>query len=176
MKKALLKLDSYGIKFDDSFAEVGELALWTLYLVAILRVSTQPTAAQKRAGWIALVSAVIGEEVVNSSIKTLLARERPYQYQASAPRIWGHPLMNDRSMPSGHAGRSAALAAVALQGQTSPELVALVLALVAVSSSARVVGGYHHWSDVLVGAINGAAVGVAASYTAQQAVDGGGLE
>jgi undecaprenyl-diphosphatase len=92
--------------------------------------------------------------VVNGLMKTAIPRERPpllddAAYEVRRPRT--------KSFPSGHA--SSACLAATLLSEAVPPLKAVWWPLAAVVSASRIHNRMHHPSDVVAGALIGAAMG-----------------
>ncbi len=100
-------------------------------------------------------SVLLGVEsaLVNGAIKSLFRRERP---TADTPRPHRLRTPKTSSFPSGHA--SAGFMAASLLSRGAPSSVLLHLTAAAVATS-RVHVKIHHPSDVVAGAILGAALG-----------------
>ncbi len=105
------------------------------------------------------LSAALGVEsaLVNGPIKSLFRRGRPVVDQADRPHNLRQPRTS--SFPSGHAS-SATMAAILL-GENSRWAPAYAATAVIVATS-RIHVRIHHGSDVIGGAVIGAALGVAA--------------
>ncbi len=90
--------------------------------------------------------------------KVLVARERPVMYTAGAASV-ARLRDNRRSMPSGHAALAVALAVShALQREHASGVGRVAVPLLSLQVSAfRVAAGRHFPSDVLIGAVIGAA-------------------
>lgn len=101
------------------------------------------------------LSAVLGVEslVVNQGIKRLFGRVRPRRLAAGSRHI-RRPLTS--SFPSGHASAAMTAAAVLARGSRLGPAYYLVGAVVATS---RIHVQMHHASDVVAGALTGAALG-----------------
>jgi undecaprenyl-diphosphatase len=98
--------------------------------------------------------------LVNGIIKRSIKRERPPLLDAAAYEV---RRPKTQSFPSGHAS-SAALAAVLLS-DAMPGLKPLWIVLAATVAASRVHNRMHHPSDVIAGAVLGAAIGLAAKRT-----------
>lgn len=103
------------------------------------------------------LSALMGVEslTVNQGIKPFFKRRRPTErgdarFRMRTPRT--------SSFPSGHAS-SAFFASVVLAGWTTAAATALWFAFAVVIAASRVATRIHHFSDVAVGALVGAALG-----------------
>ena len=95
--------------------------------------------------------------LVNQGLKRLFRRVRPEVLEPRPHRL-RTPLTT--SFPSGHA--SSAMLAAALLSDDSPRLRPLWYGAAAVVASSRIHVRIHHGSDVVAGAVVGAALGVAA--------------
>ncbi len=106
---------------------------------------------------------------LNQSVKFLVGRERPFVHALpeSEKRATAVPADNDLSFYSGHTAFPFALAVAAGTVATqrgyrlAPAIWASGLALASVSGYLRIAADKHYLSDVLTGAVLGAAVGVA---------------
>lgn len=140
-----------------AFYVASELGNWSLvwHLTGVTRavINGDRTKAAIR------LSATLGIEslVVNQGIKRLFKRERPV-FAGVRPHKLRRPVTS--SFPSGHA--SAAACAVVLLIDEQPELAPLFLAMAAVVSMSRIHVRVHHASDVVGGAVMGAALGLVA--------------
>jgi undecaprenyl-diphosphatase len=106
-------------------------------------------------------SAALGVEavLVNQVLKRIFDRSRPMRAQ---PYPHPHPLRRPRtsSFPSGHAS-AAAFSAVLLSARR-PRLAPAYAVIAVVVAGSRVYVGDHHASDVVAGAVVGAALGAVA--------------
>jgi membrane-associated phospholipid phosphatase len=102
------------------------------------------------------LSVTLGAEsaIVNGAIKSLINRERPDQPQH--PHGLRQPVTS--SFPSGHASAAACAVELLSEGRPLPARVAWGALGFGVASS-RVYVGMHHVSDVIAGAVVGAAIG-----------------
>lgn len=112
---------------------------------------------------------------LNAATKYLVARPRPYVYNED-PLVEAYARGQDRdsrlSFYSGHAATSfaAAVAGAYLFSQSSADPTARTavwatgLALAGATSNLRVRGGKHFYSDVLIGSVVGAGVGLAVPW------------
>lgn len=105
------------------------------------------------------LSAALGVEslLVNQGIKRLFRRERP-AHDGERPHSLRQPTTS--SFPSGHA--SAACCAAILLTDRQPGLRPLWWTMAALVSTSRIHVRIHHASDVVGGAIVGAAIGLGA--------------
>jgi membrane-associated phospholipid phosphatase len=115
---------------------------------------------KRRPAQVVLLAASLGVEslVVNQGVKRLFSRDRP--------TTTGHEHLVVRkprtsSFPSGHAS-SAVFAATLLTGWDGKRWGALWFTIAAVVGTSRAYVRIHHASDVVAGAMCGAALGVAA--------------
>ena len=107
---------------------------------------------------IAMLAAEGVSSIVDGALKNAIGRQRPPLVD---PRV--HPLIplpHDPSMPSGHA--MMAFAGATLLALVAPRLRWAFLALAAGVALSRVYLGVHFPSDVMVGAVIGAAIGALA--------------
>jgi undecaprenyl-diphosphatase len=138
-----------------SLSELGDFSLiWHTIAVGIAAVGDDH---DERVA-VRLSSALGVESVlVNGVLKGIVRRERP-----SGPADRPHQLRRPRtsSFPSGHAS-AAACAAVLLTDGAGPAASAAWIALAVAVAASRVHVQIHHASDVVGGALVGAAVGAA---------------
>ncbi len=109
---------------------------------------------------IALIAAIEAASFADRALKSAIGRARPF---VGDPRV--HPsigLPHDPSMPSGHAMN--AFAGAVLLAMAVPRARGPLLGLAALIALSRVYLGVHFPSDVIAGAILGAAVGAAAAW------------
>ena len=109
---------------------------------------------------VALVAAVEAAAIADGVLKSAIGRERP---PLADPKV--HPLIplpHDPSMPSGHA--MMAFAGAVVLAAVLPRMRWPLLALAAGVGLSRVYLGVHYPSDVLAGALLGAAIGAAAVW------------
>jgi len=104
-------------------------------------------------------------ELSSVLIKSLTERARPPLADPGVQALVSLP--DSTSFPSGHA--ATAFAAATAVGAFHPRLRAPLLALAALVALSRVYLGVHFWSDVLVGSLLGAAIGLAAARLVQRA-------
>lgn len=97
-------------------------------------------------------------------LKELTDRPRPPLADPTVHALIGIP--DSSSFPSGHA--ATAFAAATAVGLLHPRLRAPLLALAGIVAFSRVYLGVHYLSDVVVGGVLGAAVGLAAAFVAQR--------
>ena len=138
-------------------ANHGEI--WILLALAlVLRKSS------RRQGWTVALALVLDLVCCNLLLKPLIGRVRPFAVNPAVELLVSPPL--DASFPSGHTAVSFA-AVFALRGAGSPLWKpALAVALVIAFSRLYL---YVHWpSDVLGGALLGAAVGWAGAKLAEK--------
>jgi membrane-associated phospholipid phosphatase len=132
--------------------------------VLILATGALGVALVGRGRWRAFgpLAAVLGAEVLQQVVKTLVQRPRPF-----VPRL---EQVTGSSFPSGHATESAALAValVMLVGRRPQrERIAAALVatlLVAAIAASRVYLGVHYPTDVAAGIVLGAAWGATAAW------------
>ena len=109
---------------------------------------------------IAMIAAIEAASYVDGALKSAIGRARPF---VGDPHV--HPsigLPHDPSMPSGHAMNAftgAVLLAIVVPRARRP-----LLGLAALIALSRVYLGVHFPSDVIAGAILGAAVGATAAW------------
>jgi undecaprenyl-diphosphatase len=109
--------------------------------------------------------AVGAAEGMTVLMKDLTDRARPPLADPSVHALIGVP--DSSSFPSGHA--ATAFAAATAVGVLHPRLRAPLLALAAIVALSRVYLGVHYWSDIVVGGLLGAAIGLAAAWAFLQA-------
>ena len=114
----------------------------------------------RRAGVTALIALLMSLVVNNLLLKNLVARTRPYELIDSLTILIAAP--HDFSFPSGHAGASFAAACAMYPNLPRRWGVCFVL-LAALIALSRLYLGVHFPSDVLAGALIGAALGAAAN-------------
>ncbi|MGB0113135.1 MAG: phosphatase PAP2 family protein [Ilumatobacteraceae bacterium] len=114
--------------------------------------------AKGRADQVVVLAALVGAEslIVNQGVKRLFRRERPTQTGDIGLRV---RQPSTSSFPSGHAS-SAAFAAVVLSGWDRRGLSALWLEIAVTVGISRAYVRIHHGSDVVAGAMVGAALGL----------------
>ena len=108
--------------------------------------------------FVAMLAAEGVSSIVDGALKNAIGRQRPPLVD---PRV--HPLIplpHDPSMPSGHA--MMAFAGATLLALVAPRLRWAFLALAVGVALSRVYLGVHFPSDVMVGAVIGAAIGALA--------------
>jgi undecaprenyl-diphosphatase len=109
---------------------------------------------------VAVILAIEAASFLDGMLKSAVGRARPF---VGDPRV--HPsiaLPHDPSMPSGHAMN--AFAGAVLLGAVMPRARWPLLALAALIGLSRVYLGVHFPSDVIAGAIVGAAIGAIAAW------------
>ena len=113
----------------------------------------------RKAGIFALVALLFSVIVNNALLKNIIGRIRPYEIIAGLECIIKHA--HDASFPSGHTGSSFAAATVYLM--KLPKKISIPIFIVAILISlSRLYVGIHYPTDVIAGAITGAALGVLA--------------
>ncbi len=129
-------------------------------------ISVARGAAKGRADQVVLLAALLGAEslLVNQGVKRLFDRARPTM--AGDPRL---PVRAPATsaFPSGHAS-SAAFAATVLSGWDRGAAGAAWWAVAAVVGTSRAYVRIHHASDVVAGALVGAALGLAGRRVARR--------
>jgi undecaprenyl-diphosphatase len=109
---------------------------------------------------VAVVAANEASSLTDSALKAVIGRERP---PLADPRV--HPLIplpHDPSMPSGHA--MMAFSGAVILAAVLPRWRWALLAVAAGVAVSRVYLGVHYPSDVVAGALLGAAVGAVALW------------
>jgi undecaprenyl-diphosphatase len=107
-----------------------------------------------RAGVRLVVGIPLESLIVNGGIKSLFRRSRPVP---DAPRPLHLRIPRTSSFPSGHA--SSAFFSATLLADAYPNLSPVFFSLAAVIAASRIHVKIHHASDVLAGAVVGAALG-----------------
>ncbi len=138
-------------------SEVGDHSLvWhVLGVTQALRHHGDPALAVRTATILGLESAL-----VNGAVKSMFRRHRPV-WEDERPRPHRVRTPTTSSFPSGHA--SSAFTAAAVLSAVDPRLRPAYYALASVVAVSRVHVKMHHASDVLAGAVLGAALGAAAN-------------
>jgi undecaprenyl-diphosphatase len=137
-------------------SKLGDGGFWIA--MAFVLISIQGTPALPTIARMALAAAI--GIVVYKILKQNLARERPYI--AHGDIQLGAPPLDRYSFPSGHTLH--AVSFTIMLGNAEPVLLFLALPFAVLVASSRVILGLHYPSDVLVGAMLGAAL-AAASVT-----------
>ena len=132
---------------------VGRLAAWlagveVVLMVALAVVGRRDSAAR-------MLAAVGLVYVLSDALGMLWSRRRPFARLAGVERLAPHAA--ERSFPSRHIASGLAMAAVG--GQAHPRLGTAMATVAWVLGLSRVAAGLHYPSDVLGGALLGAAVG-----------------
>ncbi len=113
----------------------------------------------RKAGVFALGALILSVLVNNVFLKNVIGRIRPYEIIAGLECLVKHAT--DASFPSGHTGASIAAATVYMKELPKKfSIPALILAILI--SLSRLYIGIHYPTDVIAGAITGAALGLAA--------------
>ena len=138
-------------------ANHGEI--WILLALAlVLRKSS------RRQGWTVALALVLDLVCCNLLLKPLIGRVRPFAVNPAVELLVSPPL--DASFPSGHTAASFA-AVFALKASGSPLWKPALAVAVAMAFSRLYL--YVHWpSDVLFGALVGAAAGFIGAWMARQ--------
>jgi membrane-associated phospholipid phosphatase len=142
-----------------AFYIASELGNWSTiwHLTGVARAVINP---DRTRATVRLSVALAAESIlVNQGVKRLFKRARPV-YVGDRPHNLRRPVTS--SFPSGHA--SAAACAVVLLIDDQPVLAPVFLAMAAVVSASRVHVQVHHASDVVGGALIGAALGLAVRH------------
>lgn len=108
---------------------------------------------------------VLGFLVCNLGIKPLVARIRPFEFNASVQLLVNAPL--DYSFPSGHAESSFAAVTVLFLNRIKGRYIALVLAVMIAFS--RLYLYVHYPTDVLAGGLLGICLGFVVVYLVDRA-------
>ncbi len=134
-------------------SRLGDGAFWVSMGVSLLMI-------QGAAGLPAIVqvglTSVVGT-IVYKALKHRLVRERPYI--AHQDIACGTPPLDRYSFPSGHTLH--AVMFTVMFGYFEPLLLVLVLPFALLVAASRVILGLHYPSDVVVGALIGAALAAA---------------
>ena len=115
---------------------------------------------------VVVLAVMLGAEslIVNQGVKRLFRRERPTQTGDDRLRV-RRPKTS--SFPSGHAS-SAAFAAMVLSGWDGPKVGMIWWKIAAIVGISRAYVRIHHGSDVVAGALVGAALGLVGRRIARQ--------
>ena len=145
------------VPINRAFYVASELGNWSLlwHLTGVARAVADGnrTKAAVRLSTVLAIESVL----VNQGVKRLFKRTRPV-FVGERPHKLRIPVTS--SFPSGHASAAACAAVLLIDEQ--PELAPLFLAMTAVVSASRIHVRIHHASDVVGGAIVGAAIGLTA--------------
>ena len=113
----------------------------------------------RKAGIFALMALLFSVIVNNAILKNVIGRIRPYEIIAGLECIIKHA--HDASFPSGHTGSSFAAAVVYLRKLPKKISIPMLVMAILISVS-RLYVGIHYPTDVIAGAISGAALGLLA--------------
>ena len=113
----------------------------------------------RKAGIFALFALLFSVIVNNAILKNVIGRIRPYEIIAGLDCIIKHA--KDASFPSGHTGSSFAAGVVFLKELPKKYSIPAFIMAVLISLS-RLYVGIHYPTDVIAGAITGAALGILA--------------
>ena len=113
----------------------------------------------RKAGIFALTALLFSVIVNNAIIKNLVGRIRPYEIIAGLECLVKHA--KDPSFPSGHTGSSIAAATVFMKELPKKYSIPLLIVGILISLS-RLYVGIHYPTDVIAGAMTGAALGILA--------------
>ncbi|MCR5847017.1 MAG: phosphatase PAP2 family protein [Lachnospiraceae bacterium] len=113
----------------------------------------------RKAGLFALFALLFSVIVNNAILKNLIGRIRPYEIIAGLECIIKHA--SDPSFPSGHTGSSLAAGTVFLKKLPKKFSIPLFIVAILISLS-RLYVGIHYPTDVMAGAVTGAALGILA--------------
>ena len=148
------------------FFSVFTLTAWKgafLILLSLLMIFFPKT---RRAGLCALIAMAVGALFTNLIIKQLVARPRPYDFDATLRTWWeyvGAHMESDKSFPSGHMTASCAFCTgfILIRGKKWLPAGIVFVVLMGISRNYLIV---HYPSDVLFGFIFGTAAGIAAFF------------
>ena len=132
---------------------VGRLAAWLAGVEVLLMVAL--ALAGRRDSAVRMLAAVSVVYVLSEALGTIWPRRRPFARLAQAERLARHSA--ERSFPSRHVASGLAMAAVG--GQAHPRLGTAMATVAWLLGLSRVAAGLHYPSDLLGGALLGAAVG-----------------
>ena len=134
---------------------MGDSGIFWISLSVILLIPKKT----RKAGFCALLALLFSVLINNAILKNLVGRIRPYEVIPGLVCIIEHA--KDPSFPSGHTGSSIAAAAVYLK--TLPKKFSIPLLIVGILISfSRLYVGIHYPTDVICGAMTGAALGILA--------------
>jgi undecaprenyl-diphosphatase len=132
---------------------VGRLAAWLAGVEVVLMVAL--ALAGRRGSAVRMLAAVGLVYVLSEALGVLWPRRRPFAQLAGVERLAPHSA--ERSFPSRHVASGLAMAAVG--GRAHPRLGTAMATVAWALGLSRVAAGLHYPSDVLGGALSGAAVG-----------------
>lgn len=128
------------------------------YMTAIVLLTVGET--QERAAAVAAAMAVVLSVVLFKAIKNLIGRPRPYEIWADLPC---QMLPSDRfSFPSGHT--MTAFAVCGAFAVLLPTILSFFLPAALLIGISRIFLGLHYPTDVLVGALLGATIGLTSAH------------
>ena len=133
---------------------VGRLAAWLAGVEVLLMLAL--ALAGRRDSAVRMLAAVSVVYVLSEALGTIWPRRRPFARLAQAERLARHSPQ--RSFPSRHLASGLAMAIVG--GQPHPRLGTAMATVAWLLGLSRVAAGLHYPSDLLGGALVGAAVGL----------------
>lgn len=108
-----------------------------------------------------LIAAVLSRLIITEGVRFFINRSRPFEIIASTNQIIAHAA--GHSFPSGHAAFAFAIAASL--SYHIPQVRLFLLSIAVLNSLARIAGGVHWPSDMMVGAVIGMLSGWIAERT-----------
>jgi membrane-associated phospholipid phosphatase len=141
-------------RFMHRLSHAADYSRLSVSAAAVLAVTGGP--AGRRAAGRGLASIGVTSAVVNLVVKPLSRRRRPDRAAQSVPFARHVPMPTSSSFPSGHS--AAAFAFATGVGQVLPSAAVPLRALAALVAYSRVHTGVHYPSDVVAGAVIGAAL------------------
>ncbi len=159
--KFLESLSAIHCKFLDVimlfFTYIGEVgAIWIV--CAILLLCFKKT---RKSGIYLAVALILDALLVNLIIKNVVKRPRPFEYSAQLKNYISclkYKLPTDYSFPSGHSAVSFCAVAVLTYFYKKKAISAIAVSVIIAFS--RLYIGVHYPSDVLIGAVIGAFIGI----------------
>ena len=146
------------------FSFIGDDGIFCFFLAAIFFLFPRT----RRAGVALLIAIAIGAIFTNLTLKELIARPRPFNYDATFRSWWeyvGAPAQGELSFPSGHVTSAAAcMTAVCLSLRKKWYVICPAVLYVLIMCAARNYLMVHYPTDVIGGIFVGALAGVIAFF------------